>query len=298
MTTQSDTAASHLSLPKSLGEALQLCREMVFILDRHARVLFVNRQFLRVTGCSGQDILGQDLRSCAYGRHFFESDPAALQAVDSGGIWRGEVRGVNAKGQEIWGRAVFAPVREDGAAHAVTVVVVEDITDDKLAMNAIAPDAFGDPLLGVPFIVFMDRLHQALRRSARDAKQVGLVCLEFAPPAGPAGEVVLDRQVCQTILASICKCLRRLDTAVRLDDAEFAIILEDLMRSGNVHLVLQRILESLGRLRQDYGAPLPRVFMGVAVYPEHGGDCDTLFDSARKALAEAKKREDIPYVLA
>ncbi|MBA2281237.1 MAG: diguanylate cyclase [Acidimicrobiia bacterium] len=81
--------------------------------------------------------------------------------------------------------------------------------------------------------------------------------------------------------------LREADTACRLDDGRFALLLEDTPENGAVWTV-ERLRRALAATRSDL-----TLWAGVACYPAHAFHADELHDRAVAALVAAKQwRQD------
>lgn len=87
----------------------------------------------------------------------------------------------------------------------------------------------------------------------------------------------------RAITACIRQTLRDADTACRLADGEYAIILEDTPENGAVWTI-ERIRRSLAA--QFSGTTL---WAGIACYPAHAFSTEELLDSARVALQSARE---------
>lgn len=85
------------------------------------------------------------------------------------------------------------------------------------------------------------------------------------------------RQVAMALLET----LRESDSACRLDDGGFALILEDTPENGAVWS-----MERLRRLLAEQGTPV-LLWAGVASYPAHALEAVDLLDLAERALADA-----------
>jgi diguanylate cyclase (GGDEF)-like protein/PAS domain S-box-containing protein len=85
--------------------------------------------------------------------------------------------------------------------------------------------------------------------------------------------------------------LRRSDTVARLGGDEFGILVRQLSDSANdLSQALERILAALEQPFQTDGLPLyVEASIGVARYPEHGGDVDLLLQRADVAMYLAKE---------
>ena len=83
------------------------------------------------------------------------------------------------------------------------------------------------------------------------------------------------------VAVGLLETLRESDTACRLDDGAFALILEDTPENGAVWTI-----ERVRRLLVDGGTDL-LVWAGVASYPAHALEAPSLVTLAEKALADA-----------
>jgi GGDEF domain-containing protein len=106
---------------------------------------------------------------------------------------------------------------------------------------------------------------------------VVLISAASAPSPRPRGDGDVALEVTRALQAS----LRESDTACRLSDRTFALVLEDTLENGAVWAV-----ERLRRLLDQKGAPVT-VWAGIACYPAHGLDASEVYDQARTALAGA-----------
>ncbi len=125
------------------------------------------------------------------------------------------------------------------------------------------------------FHVAIDNRIASARRHLRP---VGVVLLELvenvAADASPANPMAVADAITAT--------LREADTACRLDDGRFALVLEDTPETGAIWTV--------ERIRRRIADTYPGVTMwaGVACYPAHAFDRDALMTQANRALGIAK----------
>jgi GGDEF domain-containing protein len=97
---------------------------------------------------------------------------------------------------------------------------------------------------------------------------------------------VSDLDATPAVAYALLDTLRESDTACRLDDGRFAVLLEDTPEDGAVWT-----LERLRRLLGDQGVAVV-LWGGVAAYPAHALEADDLFALAEAALAAARERAD------
>lgn len=129
------------------------------------------------------------------------------------------------------------------------------------------------------FVVTLDKRVSAARRGLRPLSTVRL-------------EVVTDltdraRAPAKLVAGALQDTLRDADTACRLEDGTFALVLEDTPENGSVWTV--------ERIRRCLADRLPgnTLWAGVACYPAHAFDAHQILNQATEALVLAKEwRQD------
>jgi diguanylate cyclase (GGDEF)-like protein/PAS domain S-box-containing protein len=203
--------------------------------------------------------------------------------------------------REMWGR------RRDGSTFPMEfrasemllagkrrfVAILRDISDQKAQKEALEYQALHDALTGLPNRTLLsDRLRQALLLGHRERKPLVLLIMDmdrFKQVNDTLGHHVGD-VLLQQVALRIEAVMRRSDTVARLGGDEFAILpLGGIDAEGGAHAA-RKILESLenpfiieGRTI-DVGASI-----GMAVFPEHGEDAETLMRHADLAMYVAKR---------
>jgi diguanylate cyclase len=138
--------------------------------------------------------------------------------------------------------------------------------------------------------LFYERFEQLII-SAHQSRPVALLLLHLdrfddidATIEGQAEEFLL-----QQFESRLASALRGRDIVARLRDDEFGILLPGAAERG-ANLVADRILKAL---KQPFAlgdlAFYARVSVGIAVYPKHGQDKDTLIRRADTAMCLAKE---------
>ncbi|MTI64298.1 GGDEF domain-containing protein [Methylophaga sp.] len=84
--------------------------------------------------------------------------------------------------------------------------------------------------------------------------------------------------------------LRTSDTLSRVGGDEFIVLLPEIAGRDNALHVAEKLLDALAQVFEVGGAQLQvSASIGLAIYPEHGNDDQTLLKHADIAMYEAKK---------
>ena len=151
-----------------------------------------------------------------------------------------------------------------------------------------------DGLTGLPNrALFIDRLELAISHSRRHGGLVGMVMMdvnrfkEINDTLGHAfGDDLLDE-----IGRRLRRTTRETDTVARLGGDEFAVMFEAQERSSALE-VAERVARALEVAFTVGGVTVDvRASMGIALYPFHAEDADTLLKHADIAMYEAKRNQ-------
>lgn len=165
---------------------------------------------------------------------------------------------------------------------------------------ALRHQALHDALTGLPNrALIKDRLQQLILASKRD--HTACFCLlmidldRFKEINDTLGHQAGDHVLCE-IGDRLNKVLRRSDTIARLGGDEFAILMPDASVS-QAQEIAQLIADTIEKPHYYKDRELPvGASIGIAIYPDHGKDTDTLFKHADIAMYVAKQ-DGLPYSL-
>jgi diguanylate cyclase (GGDEF)-like protein len=172
------------------------------------------------------------------------------------------------------------------------ICVIEDYTERKAQAAALEYKATHDALTDLPNrFLFHDRLQQALRAGLREKKPLALLVMDldrFKEINDTLGHLIGDRLL-QEAGRRIRGVLRESDTVARLGGDEFALLLPG-ARVNDAVLVVEKVQKALARPFTLEGLSLDvEASFGIALFPEHGEDADTLIRRADVAMYVAKQ---------
>ena len=149
----------------------------------------------------------------------------------------------------------------------------EGVDPDAATLTDEATGLFNEQFFRVSLDTRVSAARRHLRPVAIVLVQVSQGVREGAPqPVSP--DVVAE---------GVRSTLRDADTACRLDDGRFALILEDTPENGAIWTV-ERVRRALAVVR-----PGQTLWAGIACYPAHAFDAWELYDRAAKALEAARE---------
>ena len=171
-------------------------------------------------------------------------------------------------------------------------ILFNDISARKEIEQALVLSARYDNLTGLSNQkMFNEYFTMALSRADRNKQTLGLLFLDldnFKAVNDTFGHQVGDI-VLQSVAKRLLSCMRAGDLVSRLGGDEFTIIIENCQPNQLDSLTekIARVLEA--PIDVDGQTVLASASIGVATYPEHGGNARTLMQKADSAMYEAKK---------
>ncbi len=140
--------------------------------------------------------------------------------------------------------------------------------------------------------LFRDRVQQALRAAERDETCAAVMLIDldrFKDVNDTLGHQSGDRLL-RELGPRVGSTLRASDTVARLGGDEFAVLLPQVQDAAGAVLVADKLRETLARpFAIDELVLEVEASVGIALFPEHGSDVDTLLQHADVAMYRAKE---------
>lgn len=152
--------------------------------------------------------------------------------------------------------------------------------------------ALHDPLTGLPNRALLrDRLSQALSSANRRKQPLAILVMDldgFKDVNDTLGHNTGDRLLCE-VGERLLSTLRKVDTVARMGGDEFAMVLPDTDAAGAT-TVAAKLLKALTppHLIDEFRISV-QASVGIAIFPEHGGEADMLLRQADIAMYVAKR---------
>ncbi|MBU4044717.1 MAG: PAS domain S-box protein, partial [Gammaproteobacteria bacterium] len=193
--------------------------DAILITDAQSNILRVNSAFTQITGFQTWEVLGMNPRMMSSGRHDQDFYSEMWRQLLEQGIWSGEIWDRRKNGEIYPKWMTITAVKDEAGSTTNYVAIFSDITERKRNEDEIRGLAFYDALTQLPNRrLFMDRLHNALAASARNADFGALLFIDldrFKVLNDTLGHDYGDLLLIE-VAERIKHCVREVDTVARL----------------------------------------------------------------------------------
>ncbi|RZT75783.1 PAS domain S-box-containing protein/diguanylate cyclase (GGDEF)-like protein [Azospira oryzae] len=267
--------------------------EAIMICDQGNRIISVNRAFCDITGYAQEEVLGQDPRMLASGRHDKDFYRQMWEILRDTGAWAGEIWDRRKNG-EIYPKWMTINAVHDTQSGALThyITLFSDITERKETEARIHHLAHHDPLTGLPNRFTLEaRLEQSLADARRHGHKVAVMFMDldrFKTINDSLGHAVGDSLLME-IAHRLRSAVRESDTVARLGGDEFVVVLPDVEGANDAAHVAGKIIEDVARsLRVGAHELHTSASIGISLYPDDGETVPTVMQNADTAMYHAK----------
>ncbi|MGK7887907.1 MAG: EAL domain-containing protein [Leptolyngbyaceae cyanobacterium] len=267
--------------------------EGVIITDLEGQILDVNRAFIKVTGYSKEESIGQNPRFLKSGRHDDVFYQQMWQSLTAAGEWRGEIWNQRKDGMIYPALLAISTVYDPNHQPSGYVGIFSDITSVKETEARLEYLAHHDPLTNLPNrLLFNAHLQKSILAATRKQTLLAVVFVDldrFKHINDSLGHAVGDdllKQLAQRLKQSV----RASDTVARLGGDEFVLLLDDLTAPQQALVIVQKLLQKFQQpfLLNDQPTYMT-CSLGISIFPQDGTDPMTLLRDADTAMYRAKE---------
>lgn len=275
-----------------LSLAVEQSHSAIVITDLDSRIEYVNETFVRTTGYSKEEAVGQNPRILQSGKTPKTTYQQIWSHLDNGESWSGELVNRRKDGSNFTELATISPVRESSGKVTNYLAVKHDITEQKKAEERIEKLANFDHLTGLPNrIMLKNHFEYASVLARRKGLHLALMFLDldhFKNINDTLGHSIGDLLLIE-IGRILKKCLREVDTVSRTGGDEFILLLPetDVEAATTVVLKLMEAISSPIYIKQH--ELIATASIGISIYPDDGESFEELSRNADAAMYCAKQ---------
>ncbi|MBI5751826.1 MAG: EAL domain-containing protein [Hydrogenophilales bacterium] len=265
----------------------------ILISDAQNRVLAVNPAFSTITGYARDEIVGKTPNILRSGRHdsaFYES---MWQAINTQGMWQGEIWNKRKNG-EIYAEWLTIDTVKNPLGEAINYIAVfSDITERKTLAERVEYLATHDTLTGLPNRALLaELLSKAIADAGRSNTHLAVFFLDmdrFKLVNDTLGHAIGD-ELLKAVAARLQDATRAGDMLARQGGDEFIMALPNLTGIPDAAHIAEKVLLELGRTFELGSHTInSSTSVGIALFPEDGEDAFTLLKHADAAMYRAKE---------
>jgi diguanylate cyclase (GGDEF)-like protein len=150
-----------------------------------------------------------------------------------------------------------------------------------------------DALTNLPNrLLLLDRIKQSLSSAERHNNLLAVAFVDldnFQNINNSLGHDIGD-QVLQNVAQRLARCVRESDTIARIGSDEFVVSLPNIHSNVDLYQIAKKMLNAIAAPIEMSGRDLHlTASIGIALFPEHGKDAETLIGKADIAMQSAKR---------
>ncbi len=291
-----DAAKADIETRKLSSMLFQQVAQGIFILDNQFRIQNTNPYFEKISGFSKDELVGT--RFMNRERKFSMRAVATAQRVSKQiletGAFEGEVVTQRKNGDEYTAWLQINAVQDDHQRKTHYIGIISDLTERRKHEQRLSYLSNYDPLTDLPNRTFFkEHLHQFIQQHSNSQLGFAVVLINldrFRLLNNLLGAKGADQLLKQSA-GRLASLEIRSGIVARLGSDDFGILLEYPEEDP------QKLKEYGLRLQQLFDAPFQigdqevtvTASIGVAMFPLHGKQIDTLFYYAESAIKEAKR---------
>ncbi len=253
---------------------------------------YVNPAFGRITGYDPAEVIGLDSRLLQRDDRDQDGLVAIREALAANREVSAVLRNYRRDGGLFWNQLLIAPVPDLEGRTTHHIGIINDVTALIRYQEQLEYQANYDSLTLLPNRnLLRDRLQQALVAAHRHERGVAVVFIDldgFKNVNDSLGHSVGDRLL-RVVAERLARCTRTSDTVARHGGDEFVIVLTDTIDEKSLINWMERARAMISEPVWLDGTELyVGCSMGASLFPQDGGDAETLLKKADVAMYRAK----------
>lgn len=271
-----------------IEDVLELILDAVCVVDKSNKLVFVSAAFEHIFGYLPEEVIGRSVFDFIYveDRQKTASTVATIMSGETQASY--ENRWLHKSGKIVH---VLWSARWS-ERHQVRIAVAHDISNRKQMEQHLEYLAKHDPLTSLPNrAAVKERLQKSLIGArANDANlYVLFIDVDNFKQINDNYSHAVGDQVLEQVGQRLLKCVRDSDTVGRIGGDEFIVLLNNIGSNQTVFKLAEKMCKSIAQPFMFSGIKLElSLSIGIACYPEHGDNSESLLQLADDAMYKAK----------
>jgi diguanylate cyclase (GGDEF)-like protein/PAS domain S-box-containing protein len=266
-------------------------REGITISDAQGVIVMANKAFAALSGYTEAELMGLNTRILSSGRHSREFYRAMWDSINTTDYWSGEIWDRRKDGTDFPVWLTISTLRDSQGRITNYLGNFSDLSDVKTAEDRIQWLSHFDHLTGLPNrALLQDRTEHAMSMVQRAGEPLTMMLLSidhFKEITDTMGHHMGDK-VLMEVARRLSACLRAQDTVARTGGKEFVLVLPSTSADGAAHVAAELLLALALPCPLDAHELTLSASIGIACYPENGGDFDAMFKAVEIARQHAR----------
>jgi len=284
---------------RKLTSAIEQTTDAVMICNAQGIIEYVNSGFVRMTGYSKDEVLGNSPRILKSGKQDDSFYGVMWDTVSLGDVFQDVFINKRKDGSLYYEEKSITPLKNERGGVEHYISTGKDITEQMQTRERLHHLSQHDLLTGLPNrLLFNDRLEQAIPRARRNDRVLAVLLIDmdrFKKINETLGFDCGDHML-QAVGERLLASTRDGDTVARLGDDEFAIILEDVKHQEDVSKITEKIIRALSKAYYvDDHELFITTSIGISLYPNDGDYPELLVQNAGVAIYHAKESGSNKY---
>lgn len=273
----------------------ELSPQAILITDSNNQIIRVNQAFSDITGYKLETVIGLTPHILSSGRHDKKFYQTLWNHLSKTGSWSGEIYNRRQNGELYLQSITIKTLFNVQGKIENYIAIFTDITKEREKALNLKHLSEHDVLTGLPNkTLLVQEFNYALATSKRQNTKLGILFIDlndFKPINDNYGHISGD-SVLKILASKMQNCIRETDMVSRFGGDEFIVLVTNIDSDNACEILRKKLKEVIAEKIEIENLHLQvSASIGIATYPEHGNNLETLVKVADNAMYKDKERK-------